>query len=278
MSEGGTSATLPHGTYNVINHSTGERFENVQVPSSVSARLADVSTPPTSQAAGFTQQNNQADASGSSDQDRPVLTITIPAGTINNEPELNNGVVIDVEEVSGEPMADTTIEVRPEDEGDDLGFGQGMAVGGAVTGFGAAIANGIVSTGLGVMGLGLTAIGLATAFFDFGARPTNPQTGHNSIDNSDSDLNGDGFVSGAESAEAAGFGTAEEREFGGSPTAPDPEPASTTTTTVPASTANQNSENDTDNGAGGGGVSSGPTSSESAEQGGYGNSEAGEFG
>lgn len=31
MSEGGRSATLPAGSYNVINHTTGERFENVSV-------------------------------------------------------------------------------------------------------------------------------------------------------------------------------------------------------------------------------------------------------
>lgn len=31
MSEGGTSAMMPHGTYNVINHTTGERFENITV-------------------------------------------------------------------------------------------------------------------------------------------------------------------------------------------------------------------------------------------------------
>ena len=33
ISEGGRSATLPHGTYNLINHTTGERFENISVPS-----------------------------------------------------------------------------------------------------------------------------------------------------------------------------------------------------------------------------------------------------
>ena len=64
VSEGGISATLPHGTYTVINHTTGEKYENVAVGSSgqttgsasdqshsgVSARL-EAEGPSTSEAA-----------------------------------------------------------------------------------------------------------------------------------------------------------------------------------------------------------------------------------
>ena len=39
MSEGGNSATMPHGTYTIINHTTGERFENIVVGSDAMASL-----------------------------------------------------------------------------------------------------------------------------------------------------------------------------------------------------------------------------------------------
>ena len=83
-------------------------------------------------------------------------------------------------------------------------------------------------------------------------------------------------VSSTESAVNANFGTAEQGEFGGlEDTYPsDPEPVSQPTTTAPARDPNRNSGSDTDNGPGGGGVSS----SQSAEDGGYGNSPGGEFG
>ena len=44
MSEGGTSASVPNGTYNVINHTTGERFKNIEVPSSTSSSAGSTGT------------------------------------------------------------------------------------------------------------------------------------------------------------------------------------------------------------------------------------------
>lgn len=88
-----------------------------------------------------------------------------------------------------------------------------------------------------------------------------------------SDSDGSGMTS-AESAEAGNFGTHPEGEFGGTPTAPAPEPVSQPTSS-PRPDPNRNGENESDSH---GGVSSGPTSAESAEQGGFGTSEQGEFG
>lgn len=58
ISEGGQSADLPNGTYNLINHTTGERFKNIDIPAS-SAAPSMTSPPDSLTNAKFTIDGNQ---------------------------------------------------------------------------------------------------------------------------------------------------------------------------------------------------------------------------
>lgn len=81
------------------------------------------------------------------------------------------------------------------------------------------------------------------------------------------------IVTSVTSAEDGDWGTDPQGEFGGTPTQPVAEPVSAPPSR-PVTDPNRNSDSDTDNESGGGGVSS----STSAENGGWGSSQGGEFG
>lgn len=92
--------------------------------------------------------------------------------------------------------------------------------------------------------------------------------------NSDNDTDNGPVVSSNQSAEDGGYGDNEEGEFGGTPTAPAAEPVSQQTTTQRPN-GNDLGSSDSDRSNGG---SSDVSSSQSASDGGYGDSEQGEFG
>lgn len=251
ISEGGRSATLPHGTYNLINHTTGERFENISVPDSLS------------------------------DSDYP-FSVNSPISLLreNSEP-----AVISIPTLVG----DVNITVTPESDWEEIAADNAW---GASGGIGIAVTTGMVTANpavpaavLAATGIGVVAHTGQSVDIDVETQPNafsmawrvlidfiNPSTSNPFSTTSDGG-DSQGGISSADSAEDGDFGTDPEGEFGGLSAQPATEPDSQPTTNRPTHDPNRNSDSDTDNGPGGGGVSS----SQSAENGGWGTSAGGEF-
>ena len=193
MSQGGRSATMPNGVYTVINHTTGERFEGVEVGG-----------------------GGQSDIELAQRTDRPL---GLPSAIeLTKNPDIP---IYDLNSGYWDRPNAWGVTATPEGHIHDIDRGVGSSAG-----------------------------------------------------NSDLDVDGNqGGVSSAESAENGRFGTNEEGEFGGTPTAPAAEPVSQPTTTQRPN-GNDLGSGSTDSSSNGGGVSS----SKSAADGGFGTSAGGEFG